>query len=353
MISNFEKKDRAGHEDWQAPVEEMLSGIPREKDLGTGKNIFERLKKSDIGKKIKRATAYTMATMILAGAIEIGRKYNMAQKDIKEIKREKPADLEDAKRFEDNIKYLESIFGNSITDKIAKNHQIENRENNNDYPKIAGAKKNGFKEEQLKAMWQEGATYPEGWIKGEIRKISLHEHIPFVKIQGKADKKYYGRLDEGYGGGEKDVNIYGVQEGTPEFRAFTADIIFSHELSHANDWETDKDLTYTQRLALLANVQRQIEKGNNYDDLGWSKDEINIDDNKQRDYVYAREMWAEWCQEYFTFPREFKKNYPEEYELVHQLVTSQDPNFNSEEAVLQRYLRIDEAQSSINESVNK
>ena len=111
--------------------------------------------------------------------------------------------------------------------------------------------------------------------------------------------------------------------------------IFAHESGHANDWEADNTLSADEGDNLLLKLTKRYFSGKNIYHSEYVES-IKNDDQQQENYLKITEYWAEICMQYFDNPEWFSENHPEDYELVDQWVTKQDPSFDPVEAKLKR-----------------
>jgi hypothetical protein len=232
-------------------------------------------------------------------------------------------------RHSANIKIIEDKLGPEAVTDIAKKHITE--------PVLSGTDttvdiKNfddiDVEEETLERLWEDGNTYPKGWIDGEVSEINMND----TKL---LDKKGVGAFVHIWEHGRKKIIIMNHNFSNSPEDLTTIDSYFSHELGHTNDWENKKDASFQKRIALLADVLRQIEN-TDIEDLYDGYDLYDIDDETQKNMLEARETWATMCQLYFFHSDIFRDIYPDAFKIVDDWVKNTDPNFDPIDAAHKR-----------------
>lgn len=208
-------------------------------------------------------------------------------------------------------------------------------------PAVSGFDKIGIDDETIKNFWSEDSGfYPKGWIKGAVSSIRYKGG----KKEAPAD--YGENIKKASASADKTVSMDGTDIEFYESRGFSGwsdvrdgvgflDMVFAHELGHANDWERSRNLSRKQRAELLAKV---IERMKNPDHFKTVMEAINNSksyhsiienaDDKKKVYLQATEYFAQLCSGYFTTSDYMAEYYPDDYQIVDDLVHSTDESFN-------------------------
>ena len=162
-------------------------------------------------------------------------------------------------------------------------------------------------------------TYPDGWVIGEVVSITQEaRNAPMPERYGLAK------------GSTSTAAFYsGTERITFDTKPHPYEIldILAHELGHANDWESDEEMTDEERLDLLLAVGDRIDDEDRY--RSSYVESIKNKDRERERYLKATEYWAEICEAYFTQPYNLNAK---DYALVEARVKRHDPEFNDVEA---------------------
>lgn len=165
-------------------------------------------------------------------------------------------------------------------------------------------------------------SYPKDWIIGKISSISQTSQI---SINGDAWAACFS--DDCY----SKISFF-----MPSFSKSAYDnihFVLSHEISHANDWETHKYLLFEQRIDLLIKIIERLQSDDRY--LSSNYVELIVYEDKQRErYEKAKEYWAEICSNYFA-GRSKILNY-KDLSLIESVIKMTDTNFDIEVAFWER-----------------
>jgi hypothetical protein len=96
----------------------------------------------------------------------------------------------------------------------------------------------------------------------------------------------------------------------------------SHEVGHANSWETDNELSLEERVDLLLDVVNRVQSKDRF--YSAYVEAIHNKDTRQKLYDKTTEYWAEIYSAYLTNPESL--NY-KDFNLVDKIVKKSDPNF--------------------------
>jgi len=163
--------------------------------------------------------------------------------------------------------------------------------------------------------------FPTEWIKLNIKKIRIHkEEFGSVNTYTRT-----GRAAGEFAIASDSINIY--SSAIKGKYRITFDQTVAHEIAHGNDWVNNEKLNVQERITLLAKIAARV----------WSRDRfvssyvesINHKDPKTANVRQCEEYFAEVASAYFNCPDVL--NY-KDFQIIHELVTKRDPNFNIEEA---------------------
>jgi len=295
-------------------------------------------------KKIREMTAWGVITLSSLGILKTIEKVREQEYKPKAIIAdiEKKQSLSEIEKAELNkkLEYLKNNFSENIFSQL-KNGAETNKESKPEPIEVKGFERVGFSNEDLKELWSE-KYYPKGWLDDEINVVEYRDK----ELKGDL-KREYGRDEEvKYGGtthmekeGKSKIEFYfkGPKEHDSKKDFIeTLDWYFSHEASHANDWESESQMDFKNRVDFLCEVSQSCFKGGAFRDVMGYVDSIkNNDKNKER-YYKVREYWGSCCEYYFTFPEIFKQNNPAEFAMVDKYVKMEDTNYNPVEKLAQR-----------------
>lgn len=166
-------------------------------------------------------------------------------------------------------------------------------------------------------------AYPRGWVNNEVAFVLQTQDE--YKIQ-----ESYG-LKEGSQAlatagpsktfpGRSEVVFYKLAKTQPMKYMLEA---LSHEFGHANDWDSDNELSTGERVDLLLALGERIHSDDRFRS---SYAEAITNRNKQlENYNKAREYWAEICRQYFT---DYAKLNIKDFQIVDHHVRKSDRNFD-------------------------
>lgn len=233
--------------------------------------------------------------------------------------------------------YLTKVYGKDFVDEYEVTYlepEISNPERRQETPAevvVQGFEQVGFAEKELQNIIE--TTYPKGWVASEVDTVmyvtkpdSAQEAMPAAyglggKTAGQAPRKEHGL---------SSVEIFpsaGQRRDVVQ--------ILGHEFSHANDWRTESNVTAGERLELFKAVTQRFFEGGKLYPSTYVQDIKNPDPIQCTDFKVT-EYWAEICEQYFSNPKEFKQQYPDDFQLVDEWVKKQDPNFDPVRAAAHR-----------------
>lgn len=305
--------------------------------------ILEKKEKSEARKKLEeKLRTMTVWSLISLSSLGVGKFLFQEERkpgvrpETETVELEKKQDLSEIEKAElqKKLNYLKNKFGERITFQLEQSAK-KNEEVKSKPIKVKNFDKIGLSNEKLTELWSE-KYYPKGWVDEEVSRVSY------------SDKKY--KMSKKYGidmrvaarsGGWpwedkaeiifQKISFPGVEiPGTEEeWNTFieTLDWHFSHELSHANDWENEARTGFKSRVEFLYEVAN-----NCFTEGAFHNSYIDSIKNKNKNkenYLKAKEHWATVCDHYFTMPDIFKEVYPKEFEMVDKYVKKEDPTFDS------------------------
>lgn len=269
-------------------------------------------KKKSVKEIIERWINITgiIGASFLAGTIA----YNTHERNVEYDKytTESALSPEEKEEFDRLNKVIVSYLGEDAIGDIRvadKKAYFDRKEGNKEHKtEILGFERIGI-DPKVSGVLFGGDLFPKDWVRGEVNKIELVDE----ELKG-ARASYSDRLDS--------ITFYKKSNGfpkdsTPHQKADYIKSILGHEIGHANAWDTDTELDMNGRVKLLASVLTLF-------DSKYVLDEISKEDLK----MHVNEYWSELCMQYFNNPTDFKEKEPVEFDLIHNYVLSQDPNFD-------------------------
>ncbi|MBI3963730.1 MAG: hypothetical protein HY341_01905, partial [Candidatus Kerfeldbacteria bacterium] len=181
----------------------------------------------------------------------------------------------------------------------------------------------GFEEVRMsREQFQDYATrtFPKGWVNNEVVSIEQTDvQNPMPErygIKGESAATWHrGRDTLVFDGASRDDNIgWVLRECLP------------HELGHANDWQSDNEMSGEERLDLLLAVGDRLGSEDRF--RSSYVERINNPDEQQERYTKAVEYWAEICAQYFRNPEAMDIK---DYQLVDARVRAVDPDYDADE----------------------
>jgi len=195
----------------------------------------------------------------------------------------------------------------------------------------------GLSSDSLRKIWSE-EYYPKGSIKDQIQSV---EYVDSTYSESDTSDIYRaGHIK----GGEK-ITFFRPEdfhEFTPMDLVFAFDDTFGHELTHANDWVSDKELDLIERVNFMYDAHTTFKQSTFRDsiDVNSLKDLEGLSGKEQHQVL--REWFADIGELYFSTPEEFKTRHPDEYSLADKWLTKNDPDFDPAEAVMNRSILYDD-----------
>lgn len=232
-----------------------------------------------------------------------------------------------------NRERINDYFGEEINRRIeeADWRATEERQQPREKPQL-----DGFGTATSFDDYFEYSIFPKNWVAGEVAAI---KYLDLLDIDKGFDKGAAGKFFKE----ENAIYLYPCAEEdakkeSPNFKMTT----LYHELGHANDWEADMDLSFSQRQELILNVWERVSSQDRYDgpEVHYNFEEIlkagetyKDPDYKEVGYKTANyravnEYWAVICVPYFKDPVSFKESYPKDFELINDVVHIGDPDYD-------------------------
>ncbi len=164
-------------------------------------------------------------------------------------------------------------------------------------------------------------SYPKGWIENEvaaIRQVDIDERMP-------EEYGIEGQVAGSCAGGDWDrrANITLMRLTKDDNLHVLTNSTISHELGHANDWDSDQEMTEEERINLLLAVGERLDDSDRYQ--SWYVESIQNKDKKYELYKKAKEYWAEICRQYFYIPHDLNIK---DFRLVEGVIKKADPQFD-------------------------
>jgi hypothetical protein len=301
-------------------------------------------RKEEMKKKIRAMTAWGVITLSSFGALtlftrkEDGQKYK-PKAIIADIEKKQLLSEFEKAELSKKLEYLKKNFSDNIFSQLQKSVEA-NKESISKPIEIKGFEKIGLRNEDLQKLWSE-KYYPKGWLDDEISDIEYrNEEFTEKNMDYGRDKKaQYAGTNRQNMEGKSEIRFYASNpkdyESMKDFIE-TLDWHFSHESSHANDWEGESRMDYKKRVDFLYEVSQNCFKEDAFRDILGYVDSIKNKDKNKENYYKVREYWGACCEDYFTFPEILKQGNPREFEMVDKYVKMEDPNYNPIEKQAQR-----------------
>ncbi len=163
--------------------------------------------------------------------------------------------------------------------------------------------------------------FPQQWVEKEIKTIKQVEEVKRVgshyglkgnwKTVATTTRKLFLR---------EDITFYKDSETNLEEFLHT----LSHEIGHANDWESDNEMDATERVDLLLAIRERLQSKDRY--VSDYVESIENKDKQEELYLKAVEYWAEICAAYFSDPENL--NY-KDFVLVNNTIKKHEPDYDS------------------------
>ncbi len=318
--------------DWKAPD---TSAVPDTIDAEPGKpSAWDWLKDSKFFKTGRKGIilAATAGTFALAAEI---KKFT-DNKDAGPIltpttEREKPIDSAQAEKLRNDRAYIEQKMGPNVMQYLEFKSSVNSRELPTTPSElvVVGNEQFNIPPEALKEIWQDGVTYPKGWIQNEADSVELVRLGEIEKLrQGKDNLEYAGTAQE-----NDQTSLGKIRLSVPELENSkdllpTVDWTFSHEISHLNGAFKKTGLPFNDRAELLVNITKRVQSGDDFKGIGWDYIDRDKTNPEQLAFYQAEEYFAHLCEYYFSFPDILQKESPEDFSLIDTYVKKQDPNFD-------------------------
>ncbi len=301
-----------GNRDKLKEVDEKSESVIEDRDM-----VYARL-----SRVAKRAIVVTMIGLGVGygvKGIEESAEYN------KHIDSQGAVVGENFKQAEVELK--DEIGRNVRFIKIGDEKAFSERNDERTPPKISGCEEVGLSEKVVGELLIEGTFFPKGFINGEVSEVNFH-----VGPGPTLDR--YG-LDEKSSAGEYDItsrtDFYfdKSQLGSKARELYDYfELVFAHEVGHANDWEESHNLNRLDRAQLLGKIVERVKSKDALDGISTYHSEIKIEDKEDQLYAKAKEYWAELVCNYLIFPEWLQKEHPEDFQIVDEIVKKSDPTFD-------------------------
>lgn len=302
--------------------------------------------KPGVRRLVNRALTVALGFVAATGALDCERAASLNDKGKdRSDEAAPPLNEEQGKRLLAISAEMEGRFGPGFIRYLREKHQ-ENRQSQPDNkPTFDGFESLGLEPELLKKLWADGATYPRGWINGEI------SHLRIVRDEDTSgpqslnpEKGYSGGLASDDEKGYEIIRFSGYEHFDNKKTLIDGlDWYFGHESSHANDWRNDRTASFLERVELMNSVYERMGSPDHFRHPLIDLSEFDrIENPQEREYVRGLEYWAQIGEWYFAFPADFQKNNPADYRLVDNWVKRTDPDFDPVAALAQRKAIIDE-----------
>lgn len=227
---------------------------------------------------------------------------------------------EQLKLKETNETEIKKIFGYGAVNQINEGDQnayFQNMEEKIE-PDLKGFEGKNFSVEPKYLFTEKYGAYPKGWISGQIKQIKF---IDSIKESSRGNSEL---------GGFQKGNIYLYVNPELSGNKIPVDnTTVAHEFAHANDWDSDISLNILERQTELLEVYKRLMAPDAFDrDNKHSDYSPHLNGTKDGLLRAAHEYWAEICAEYFTNPKSFLRDHPNDFKLVDSIVKKKDPAFD-------------------------
>ncbi len=155
-------------------------------------------------------------------------------------------------------------------------------------------------------------TLPKGWVNNEVEKVTYEER------DGRATCYRNGVNNDK----RKAEIVFRIYSRTCSLEHVVG--VLGHEHAHANDWESDNEMTTVERVALILKIAERLETDDRFQSS--YVEAINYENDPQRTrYTKAVEYWAVICQWYFSNADMLSI---EDFKIVDSHIRKTDPKFN-------------------------
>ena len=169
-------------------------------------------------------------------------------------------------------------------------------------------------------------TFPKNWVNREVTSISQRAQSVGEKLATLlgglgADGEVVASASMAYESEKAEIVFYGVTSKLP--MQYIANDFLTHELAHANDWESDIEMNEEERDRLLLQISERLDA----DDRHKSEyvESLTHRDKRVQKYAKAKEYFAEICAVYFSNPEIL---HVKDFEIVNAVVKKHDPEFD-------------------------
>lgn len=174
-------------------------------------------------------------------------------------------------------------------------------------------------------------TLPKGWLNNEVERIEyedVEQDVDYEGIKNKALASCYGngRLNNKR---KTEIIFYAGSKRTSLDYVVGA---INHEVAHANDWESDNEMTVAEKAALALKIGQRLKAKDRF--MSSYVESIEYKNNKKKTrYLKATEYWAEICAQYFEDATRLNIK---DYQIVDAHIRKTDPSFNWITAAVRR-----------------
>ncbi len=223
---------------------------------------------------------------------------------------------------------IKKIFGDSVVFEIQDGDYrayFERKSVERLEPNLVNMNAAGWERFSNEAFTEKYLEYPKGWIAGEVGEV---KYIDSMNIDIESKRKIGGEVVNGIIGAPTIFVYRNTQSvGNEPLIPIKREVVM-HELGHANDWKTDRDLNLKERYDLLLSVYNRISSPDSYHRDGDRYYENYIDGTQEGLYQGAREYWADICAGYFLNPQKFIEKHLADFNLVDTYAKKNDPTFD-------------------------
>jgi len=295
---------------------------------------WDRLKNSRYYKTGRNAIIYaaTAGAVLLAGELkDISDREKVQTGPDQTSEKDATLNSVQAEKLRSDRSYIEQEMGPNVMQYLEFKSSVNSRELPNTPSElvVVGNEQFNIPPEALKELWQDGVTYPKGWIQNEADTVQMVELGEIEKLrQGKDNLEYAGTAQE-----NDQTSLGKIRLSVPELENGkdllpTVDWTFSHEITHLNGGFKKMNLPFNERADLLVNVMKRVRSGNDFKGIGWDYINRKKTNPEQLAFYQAEEYFAHIGEYYFSFPDILKEESPEDFALIDEYVKKQDPNFD-------------------------
>lgn len=167
--------------------------------------------------------------------------------------------------------------------------------------------------------------FPRGWVDSEITSVTQTD-----SIRKMSDEYGTGGIEAAHCEDDSLQRSSIVLTGgsRSESMMYTMQQLLPHEIAHANDWYSDAEMTFEERVVLLDEIVQRVTAKDRWQSTYVEK--IKNEDPQVQLSNRAAEYWAEIVSAYFHTPTKLHKK---DFDIVDRMVRRTDPNFDVRKSI--------------------